>query len=229
MLYGNRDIYALQHIVGELDTVLALLKPHEKITLLKELQSHLQVGGVTVPIQFDRLLYPSESDILVMFMQGGFVTDELLRQKLGELGYKKEQIMNTSLSSQKETYVNDSTPLKEIWFARDSGVIEEAFVDSQRKDIRQNCFYYKDIPGELQFFDTSQNHSLIDGRTFQGALVLPDKVILPVHQGYAAEPEESEIIDILKNYRYAYAEITDTVFQKNQAYYQKVLKKHFSR
>lgn len=176
---SNLDVWAVQDDPRELYTAMDQIKEGLSI-IYSNCICDFSVGGHSIlSRRFDTVLYNEESDVLILLMKSGEATKKDMISYLEE---KNKRYAEITFSRPDELYYSD-TSSKEIWFARDGSVLEDAIGDSISKDI-PTCEFYPMVEGTMSFnYMTSFDEKFsIDGRIFKGVVAFDDKVILIINQ-----------------------------------------------
>lgn len=200
---SNLDVWAIQYFDEELYTALEQIKEGMNI-IYSNCYCTFTIGDKEIKSrQFDTFLYNEESDILIMLMRGGKVTKDDIIKYLDE--HDKEYSEVTFAPS--IAFYDDGDNVPELWFAREEYVLVDAIRDSISKNIF-NCQFYPTISSELSLNYISNNGTKeeIDGRLFNGIIVLDDKIILIINQQNNNDKNmsESQIIECINANKMSY-------------------------
>lgn len=176
---SNLDVWAIQDDPNELYTALDQIKEGLNIIYSNCICDFTVGENRVISRRFDTILYNEESDVLIMLMKNGKASKE---EMIAYLEKNNKRYAEITFSKEDEFYDSNSTS-KEIWFARDGYVLEDATMDSIDKNIT-TCDFYPMVEGNMSFnYRTSQNEKFsIDGRIFKGVVEFLDKVILIINQ-----------------------------------------------
>ena len=173
MTNSNYDIWAIQHQPEEVYNAIEGLENSKDNTLFTNCRSYLRVGEKKLYVQFDTVFISEDSDRLIMLQKDGKVTPDAFRTILNDnhIPYNEVQFMKTESLPQEET--------KEIWFAREKYVLEDALKDSTAKGV-DTCTYYPNLSGRLEFrYPVSEEEfAPFERQAIRGAMLLEDKIIL---------------------------------------------------
>ena len=176
---SNLDVWAIQEDPNELYTALDQIKEGLSI-IYSNCICDFNVGeNSVISRRFDTILYNEESDVFIMLMKNGEASKE---DMLAYLEKKNKRYAEITFNKEDEFYDSAITS-KEIWFARDGYVLEDATMDSLNKNIT-TCDFYPMVEGNMSFnYRTSQNEKFsVDGRIFKGVVAFDDKIILIINQ-----------------------------------------------
>ena len=179
---SNLDVWAIQHYPDELETALKNINNGISI-IYSNIISRLIIANQTLVINFNTVVYNEQSDILIMLMKGSKVSKEDIIKYLEN---NKKRYVEVTFNPKELYYdVNDST-LPEIWFARESYVLEDAIKDSINKG-NMSCTYYPYTFAQLNLGYKDNNKDVIelDGRLCKGIIKfdnVDDKIILLINQ-----------------------------------------------
>lgn len=194
---SNLDVYAIQYYKEETKTALSKVKKDSPGNILYlNCTCHFTIGGTIITSRiFDSCFYSEESDILILFAKGKISQDEI-EKYLNDMGVS----YTTIRFNRKETDFRDGDVLKEIWFARDKDVLEEAMQDSITKN-NLHCYYYPEEVSKLSIgynsSDDTGKYFQIDGRVCKGTIILKDKIILLVNQNDKRNLKKDTVMSML--------------------------------
>ena len=195
---SNLDVYAIQE--NKYETLLALSKVKKDSLgniLYLNCTCYFSIGDTEITSRiFDSCFYSEESDVLILFAKGKITINEI------EDFLKRMNVNYTTIAfNRKETDFVDRNTLKEIWFARDKEVLEEAITDSIVKD-NGHCFYYPEEVSRLSIgynsSDDASKYFQIDGRVCKGTIVFKDKIVLVVNQNDKRNLNKDAVMAMLK-------------------------------
>ena len=173
MTNSNYDIWAIQHQPEEIYNAIEGLEGSQNNTLYTNCKSNLRVGEKKLFVQFDTALMCEDKERLILLMKDGKLTPDQFRSILEQrkIPYNEVHFMNSIPYPQEE--------LKEIWFARERYVLEDALKDSISKGV-DTCSYYPHLSGrlELRYPLDEEVFTILDRQAIRGAMVLEDKIIL---------------------------------------------------
>lgn len=201
---SNLDVWAIQSDKSEMYTALDQIKKDGDVIIYTNLVCEFNVGNELVKSrEFDKIVVSDQNDFLAMFMRKGPVTKQDICEYLDSKGIRYTEItFEPSI-----TDFNDDNLIMPIWMARESYVLEDALNDSiECGDI--NFDYYPELPSDIELgYLTSRERVRysVDGRSFMGALISSNKIILLVSQGSEGNLSVSDTISILEKYGINYS------------------------
>lgn len=173
MTNTNLDIWAIQHYPQEIMNAIDGLEDSQENILYNNCRSYLRVGDKKLRVQFDTALICEDKERLILLQRDGFLTADALRILLNErnIPYNEVTFLEGRKIPQEDT--------REIWFARDKYVLDDALKDSKEKGI-EICEYYPDLGGrfELRYTTDNGNYVTIHRQSIRGAMLLDDKIVL---------------------------------------------------
>lgn len=171
----------------KLDSVLSRLdkdcyfKADSDIVMYSNVLSNLRIGKyISVPRFFDTCLYSVESNLLVMFMNGGVIDSDDIREYLDGRGIFYNEVV---IASQEIEYRNNFL-IPELCFVRDKFILEKQLIDSIDKG-HIDCKYYPYLEGRLDLgYLTNYCEELInlDARNIKGLIQFDDKILLLIYR-----------------------------------------------
>lgn len=196
---SNLDVWNIQNYPNEIISALSNVKDGLNI-IYSNVYSRLIIGNKTkLYLNLDSLLYNEESDVLVLIMkESGLTKDDIINYLVNNNKRFVEITFNV-----KDTGFNPLN-LKELWFARELSVLEDALKDSVDKSDKKAIFY----PNKLAQLNLGYNTKFgdcieLDGRLCKGVLEFNDKIVLLINQkanNYNKEFKIENIVDLLKKY-----------------------------
>ena len=179
MANTNYDIWAIQHYPEEIYHAIAGLEDSQDNILYNNLRSYIRVGDKKLQVQFDTALFAEEEERLVLLMKEGKLTPDALKSILVD-----KKIPFNEITFLKPNPV-DQDEIKEIWFAIDKYVLDEALGDSKSKGI-DVCEYYPDLGGvlELRYLNGEGRYETLHKQPIRGAMLLEDKIVLLMSQSH---------------------------------------------
>lgn len=178
MTNNNYDIWAIQHYPQEIMHAIDGLEDSRDNILYNNCRSYLRVGEKKLLVQFDTALFCEDKERLVLLQQNGEFTPDMLRTLLDDkkIPYHEVTFLEGRPLPQDE--------LKEIWFARDQQVLDDALKESKSKGI-DVCEYYPDLGGrlELRYTDDDGNYIAFYKQSMRGAILLEDKIVILMSRG----------------------------------------------
>ena len=194
MVKSNLDVWAIQKYPEELSIALSNIKGDSKNNILfSNCSCDMRIGNKHVNRNFDTMLYAEDSDTLVILMKDGKVTASDIRKNLDDRNILYHEVV---FDREEDHEYRDDESIKELWFAREPYVLEDAFIDSKNRCYNE-CIYYPVVDGslELQYLNNNKELSMVDGRIFRGVVEFPDKMILLINQN---DPRNITKKDIMK-------------------------------
>lgn len=176
MKNSNLDVWVIQHFPEEIETALSGVKDSETNMLFTNCVSYLRIGNDKIPVHFDTAFYSEESDRLILLMKKGKLTEEKFRRILEnkKIGYNEVCFYKPIPTKDRES--------KELWFARDGYVLEDALKDSKKNGI-DTCDFYPAVKGRLELrhsLGENKGVSAFDAQNIRGVVVLEDKIVLHI-------------------------------------------------
>lgn len=181
MLKSNLDVWAIQKYPEELDNALSNIKINSQDNILfSNCSCNMRIGSKHVTRNFDTMLYAEDSDTLVILMKDGKATTEDIRKNLDNRNILYHEVI---FDKEEDSEYYDDESIKELCFAREAYVLEDAVVDSKNRGYNK-CIYYPAVDGnlDLQYLDNNSELSVVDGRFFKGVVEFPDKMVLLINQ-----------------------------------------------
>ena len=171
------DIWAIQNYPEEIHNALENVKDSPTNMLFTNCLSYLRLGNRLVQVHFDTAFYSEDSDTLILLMQDGELTSDKFKELLKDrkIGYHEINFQDRKRKHQK--------PTKELWFAREEYVLNDALQDSKGKGI-DTCDYYPAVEGKLELryaIDDGRGVSFFDVQPIHGVVILEDKIILNIN------------------------------------------------
>ena len=175
----NYDIWAIQNNPEEVYQAVAGLENSQDNLLYNNLRSSIRVGDRKLQVRFDTALFCGEEERLILLMKNG----KLSREEFKSILIEKNIPFNEITFLETQPVVQDD--LKEIWFAVDRFVLDEALLDSRSKGI-DVCEYYPDLGGvlELRFLSGEGRYQTLHKQPIRGAMLLDDKIVLLLSQSH---------------------------------------------
>lgn len=178
MANTNYDIWAIQQYPQEIVNAIDGLEDSQDNILYNNCRSYLRIGDRKLKIQFDTALFCEDKERLILLKRDGNLTPDMLRMILDEkkIPYNEVTFLEGQPVQQDE--------LKEIWFARDKYVLDDALRESRDKGI-DVCEYYPDLGGrlELRYTDDDGHYVTFYKQSIRGAMILEDKIIILMGRG----------------------------------------------
>lgn len=173
----NLDVWAIQYYKEELQNALANIKKESRENILfTNCLSNLRIGSNNInTTKFDTVLFSKDSDTLILLMKDGEAKATDIKKYLLENDIIFHEV-NFAFEDQSE---NKDT-LKELWFAREKYVLDDALNDSKNKGIN-SCTYYPNITGELELKYQTNNkkiENLAGIMNIKGIINFEDKNVL---------------------------------------------------
>lgn len=173
----NLDVWAIQYYKEELQNALANIKKESRENILfTNCLSNLRIGSNNInTTKFDTVLFSKDSDTLILLMKDGEAKAADIKKYLLENDIIFHEV-NFAFEDQSE---NKDT-LKELWFAREKYVLDDALNDSKNKGIN-SCTYYPNVTGELELKYQTNNkkiENLAGIMNIKGIINFEDKNVL---------------------------------------------------
>lgn len=191
----NLDVWAIQHYPEEAFEAVKNVRKSKKNILFRGCVSSLTLGSQEIKVYFDTVFFSEESDLIMFLMKDGEFTGEDLKNYLKSQAIPCSDILLKTHEEQK------TEPEKEIWFARERYVLEDAIQDSLDRG-NDTCTYYPLVKGnfEVSCFTKRGEKAPIDGRDIEGVIELEDKIVLLIQQGEARNLCMKDAMSILDLY-----------------------------
>ena len=173
------DIWAIQNYPQEINVALENVTDSPSNTMFTNCLSYLRLGGRIIPVHFDTAFYSEEADKLILLKQDGALTTDKFREILKERNIGYHEICFRERKRRKDK------PAKELWFAREISVLDEALRDSKKKGV-EACEYYPRVKGKLELRYPTEDEigvKFFDCQPIQGVVVLEDKLVLHINHG----------------------------------------------
>lgn len=196
MIKSNLDIWAIQHDPEEVHTALENVKDSDTNILFKNCMSRVKIGSKRLKVSFDTIFYSEDSDVLILLMKNGDISAEQFQDLLDKKDIKYHEVEFYPLDLRKRK--NDE---KEIWFAREKYVLEDAIKGSKEKGI-DSCRYYPKLSGNMDFsyFIDSCHMKSFDSQHITGVVEFEDKLVLFIANGYSKNITLKEALEVLANH-----------------------------
>jgi len=194
---SNLDIWAIQKVREEINDALENVTSSIKNILFRNCLCTFRIESYDINVLFDTMLYAEDSDTLVLLMRNGSLTSQELKEELERRNiYYNEVIFDDNDFSYEADYNS-----KEIWFARESNVLEDAFRDSKEKG-QKNATYYPAVEGilSIQYLTSTLETEKVDGRDFKGLIETEDKYILLVNQKDKKNIGMNEVLQVSEKF-----------------------------
>lgn len=179
MKNSNLDIWAIQNVKEEINDALENVTSSSTNILFRNCLCTFKIEETDINVLFDTMFYAEDSDTLILLMRGGALSSAEL---IAELDKRNIFYNEVKFDDNDFTYEADHNA-KQIWFAREKYVLDDALKDSKENGFNK-CVYYPNVTGNLtmEYLTSTLNTEKVDGRDFKGLLELEDKLILLVNQ-----------------------------------------------
>lgn len=199
---SNLDVYAIQKYKDETLTALKKVKKDSLGNILYlNCRSTFKINGNNVKGRnFNACFYSEDSDVVIFFAKGKISEEEIVNY------LEQEDVKYTTIRFEEdERRYEDDENIPEIWFVRESYVLEDALQESIDNGDKQ-CVYYPTIKSTLQlgFNINGKERCEIEGRCCRGLLYFKDKVLLFVEQRDDRNMNYNDIIKVLDKYHMKY-------------------------
>lgn len=200
----NLDIWAIQYYPECLETALDNIKDKSKVFLLRNCMCNFSIGANQIATrQFDTALYSEDSDLLVMLMKDGKVTDTDIIQYLKK---KNIEYLEKDFGVDNANY-QDGDNIPEVWFIREEYVLEDALQESRKRKINTARFYNQ-TKSILILSDKKGKELLrIEGK---GLIQLEDKIGIIVNHGFKRNMSEEDVERCIINNQIGCEKIEET-------------------
>ena len=192
---SNLDVWAIQNYKYETRNALKNVKKDSYGNILYvNCISTFKIGNRYFNRTYDMCFYSEESDTVIFFARGMISEKEVI-------GFLEEMDIQFSINrfcELNDEYENDDK-VPEVWFARETYVLEDAIDDSLNRD-NHKCTYYPELVAELSLgykADCSIVYD-VEGRACKGVLLFEDKIVLLINQDDKRNLKEKEVMKILK-------------------------------
>ena len=179
MKNSNLDIWAIQNVKEEINDALENVTSSSTNILFRNCLCTFKIEETDINVLFDTMFYAEDSDTLILLMRGGALSSAEL---IAELDKRNIFYNEVKFDDNDFTYEADYNA-KQIWFAREKYVLDDALKDSKENGFNK-CVYYPNVTGNLsmEYLTSTFDTEKVDGRDFKGLLELEDKLILLVNQ-----------------------------------------------
>lgn len=196
---SNLDVWAVQNQPEDFETALKNIKQTSRGNILySNCVTRFCIGNKRIRSKkFDTALVSRGSDALILFMKNGIATADDVRE------YLNKNKINYHEVTFKEPLVKPSaekSSVKELWFAREKYVLEDAIADSKKKG-NNTCDYYPKVCGFLQlgYLTEADEFVEIEGRKLHGLIEFSDKIVAIIHQNDKRNMNELEVYQTLSD------------------------------
>lgn len=170
------DIWAIQHYPEEVENALNRITDNNSNVLFTNCISILHMSDRKFKIEFDTAFFSDKDDTLIVLMRGSKMTREEFIERL-----KRRNIGFSEVVFSDSKFKDYDEPLKEIWFARDVSVLEDAVVESKKKGI-SSCRYNPIMRGMfLLKYPLEESSEVLDFQELRGIVELEDKTIILIN------------------------------------------------
>lgn len=199
----NLDIWAIQYYPECLKTALDNIKYGSKVFLFRNCVCKFSVGINEITTrQFDTVLYSDESDLLVMLMKDGNAKDSQIIEYLNKRNIPFEE---RNLGAKLNDY-QDGDNIPELWFIRETYVLQDAIKESKNRKIKVAKFY-KNTESVLTLTGLENKELIrIEGK---GIVQLEDKVCIIINHGFEKNMIEEEVKKCIEDFDLEYEEIQE--------------------
>lgn len=196
---SNLDIWAVQNQQEDFETALKNINQSSRGNILySNCLTRFCIGNKRIRSKkFDTALVSKGSDALILFMRNGIATADDVREYLNK---NKINYHEVTFKEPLTKTIPEKSSLKELWFAREKYVLEDAIADSKKKG-NTTCDYYPKVSGLLQLGYLTEKDEFIEieGRKLQGLIEFPDKVVALIHQNDKRNMKEIEVYQTLSD------------------------------
>lgn len=196
---SNLEVWAVQNQKEDFETALKNIKPTSRGNILySNCVTRFCIGDQRIKSkEFDTALVSPENDALILFMRNGIATVNDVRNYLNKKKIRYHEV------AFKEPLVKphlEKSPSKELWFAREKYVLEDAIEDSKIQG-NDTCTYYPKVKGLLQLGYLTETDEFIEveGRKLHGLIEFPDKIVAVINQRNKRNMKELEVYETLTN------------------------------
>lgn len=193
---SNLDVWAVQKEPNDFQTALAnIKKDSEKNILFSNCHTNFCIGNHKIKSKkFNVVLSSEESDVLILFMKDGVATVEDVRKYLDD----KEINYHEVIFKEPKNQIPQDSSLKELWFAREKAVLEDAILDSKSKQ-HTTCTYYPKVRGKLEIgYTTEKNYFVeVEERMLKGLVEFDDKIVILINQYEKRNMNEIQVYETL--------------------------------
>lgn len=197
---SNLDVWAVQNQPEDFETALNNIKITSRGNILySNCHTEFCIGHNRIKTKkFNTVLVSKGSDALILFMKDGVATSEDVRSYLDQHNINYHEIIFKEPSGKTTT---STSSIKELWFAREKYVLEDALVDSKSKG-HTTCDYYPKVNGILQvgYRTESAEFVEVEGRKLQGLIEFPDKIVALIHQKDKRNMNELAVYETLSEH-----------------------------
>ena len=192
---SNLDIWAIEKDKDEIFLALENIKDSDTNILFNNCMTRVKLGSKRLKIAFDTVFYSEDSDTLILLMKNGPLSVDEFKTILDNKDISYNEVCFYPLDLRKR-----STSEKEIWFAREKYVLEDALKDSLEKGIA-SCRYYPTLTGNMDFsyFISRTRMKSFDSQHIKGVIEFEDKIVLFISNGYSKNITQQEALEILAN------------------------------
>ena len=190
-------MYAIQNNNNELSKAIGKIFIHDTIVFENAI-IRIKLGNKIIKDKlFNVAVISEKSDVLVLVDKYSSVTAEDVYKELDEnrIKYHTVLFLEDKLEKEEEKH----TP--ELWFARDTYVVDEACEDTMQKTTNLTYTFDKDKQAELsfEFLTNEKTKTTFTGNVFfSGVIKLEDKIVL-ITDSHNIEQKHARIESILRN------------------------------
>lgn len=200
MKESNLNILVIQNHPEDIDKALNKIKEDSTNILFRNVSSNLKLGERKVPIEFDKVLYSDENNLVILIAKGSSITYKELVRRLNDKSIDFSEIIFENYE-----YEDYDEELKDIIFAKDSLSLKIALEDSKKKgnDI---CRYNPVMKGKLTLKYPGRIHLDFECEEIETKIVLNRQMLRGMIE------TEDKIIYLINN------------LEEHNVYYKQVLK-----
>ena len=188
------DVLAVQKDLSGLVDIFNDAQDVDDFVLIDNCISKLTLGKKEVPIQFDKMLYSYDKNILVLIMKDS----QLSTDDLEDFMHKKNIHFSKHIcNKQNDSYKYDGE-LKEFSFVGEKESLKRAIVDCKQKE-NDDCVYYPNVVGKLElgYITDEGEYDLFGRMKVNGVVEFEDKMILLLKRQKLAGLKDRQIFDLL--------------------------------
>ena len=192
------DVFAVQKDMSELVDAFKDMQDVEDFVLIDGCVSKLTLGKKEVPIQFDKMLYSYDKNILILIMRDS----QLSISDIEELMHEKNiRFSKYVCDKQNDSYKYDEE-LKEISFAGEKKALKRIVSDNKEKG-HEDCVYYPNVLGKLElgYLTAEGKYGLFVRMKMSGVVDFEDEIILLLEKQKNVSLNDRQIFDILMDSR----------------------------
>ena len=187
------NILAVHNNLDELEAILTEKENAKDFVLIDGCVSKLKIGFKEVPIQFDKMLYSCDENILILIMKNSKIDVS----NLEELMHKRNMRYSKYTCDKQNNFYKSDAELKEFSFAGDKNELKKA-INNSKANGANDCVYYPNVGGMLELgYLTDEKYGLFGRIKLDGVIDFDDQMILLLGKQKTNNLNDRQLFDIL--------------------------------